>query len=464
MPDPPASKGNSTPEPQDPAATAAALAKAQAEAANAAADARAAEAKAKKAEREEAEASGAAAANQRAAETAKATAEAEKAAAAARQAQIAALIPNFGEIKTGSIEVKDGQPLFGAVLAGRALNHAAARAAADLKVPAGARVLVTSDPDLATSDAAYQNVSTGLEELVKYADLLLADTDPSKPRKQSFTAVAGAVAGALPGLLSLFAAKSTVTSGTVKISDTAGAAAVIGQLKDVVAFHDDFRLVPDGPIKTQFDKLTEDQRKLAARKLELGTERASAAADQAAITDRIATLTKGLADGTADKDTALAELETERETLADQRVAVDLATTNLEVVTAALTAIETFVGAITSVPEGAKRSPMVEAALHQQLHPAKDADGKVGADAITHVLLAQAQDASLSQVVDDKPLWFKDRFTLVATVTITYMLLAVDTGAIVAAGNANGVVHGRGSIGKTLDLTVIADGSRSTSQ
>lgn len=233
---------------------------------------------------------------------------------------------------------------------------------------------------------------------------------------------------------------------------------MVGQLSEVVVFHDDFRLVPDGPIEALFDKLTEAQRKLASRKLELGAERASAAAEQSAITDRIAALTKGLADGTAVKDAALAELTTEREALADQRMAVDLVTTNLDVVTAALTAIETFVGAITSVPEGAKRSPIVEAALHQQLHAPKDADGKLGSEAITHVLLVQAQDASLSQVVDDKPLWFKDKFTLAATVTITYMLLAVDTGTIVAAGNANGVVHGRGSIGNKLDITVITDG------
>lgn len=203
MPDPPATTGSSAPPPQDPASVAATLAKAQAEAAKAAADARTAEAQAKKAEREEVEASGAAAVNQRAAEAAKATVEAEKATAVARQDQIAALIPKFGDIKTGSLELKAEQPLFGGVLAGRALKHAAALAAADLQLPADARILVTSESDLATADAAYRNVSTGLEELVKYADLLLADTDPSKPRKQSFTAVAGAVAGALPGLLSL---------------------------------------------------------------------------------------------------------------------------------------------------------------------------------------------------------------------------------------------------------------------
>jgi class 3 adenylate cyclase len=75
--------------------------------------------------------------------------------------------------------------------------------------------------------------------------------------------------------------------------------------------------------------------------------------------------------------------------------------------------------------------------LHQSLHD------EAAAERFTHVLLVNSEPGSASQVVDDQPLWWKDRFAVVAAVSLTYMLTP-HTGTTAGAGYWS---HGRAGDG-----------------
>lgn len=92
------------------------------------------------------------------AEAKKAAADADKAAGDAARAQLTALIPDFSKVQVPETKLGGTQPLFGSLLAHRALEDAATALVSALqpKLSAGdGAVLVTNDADLASSDAAY---------------------------------------------------------------------------------------------------------------------------------------------------------------------------------------------------------------------------------------------------------------------------------------------------------------------
>jgi hypothetical protein len=443
-------------QPVDPDTLKAQLAKAQADAVKAAADARAAEVAARKAEREEAERSSAAALNRREAIRDKQAAEAGKDAGAARQAEIAALIPDFSKVDRGSLDVKGDQALFGSALGTRALDHAAKTIATIVigrMTPKDTwKVLVSSEVDLASADASYVDVTTGLDELIKAAEKLLAQTKPTEPGaiKPQGLPLIGALAAAVPGVLSLFSSHRTVTTTKMTIGNVAAAAAVAGALKGQVetgtVAHDQFRLVPTGDVRAKLDTLAERRRQLTARKVELDTARTSAASGQAQSSDTIARLQAALAQASGSTAAIEAQIEQARADRRRQDAAQAIAATLVGMVDAGIEAIDAFVTALRTVPQGARRSPLTAAALHEQIHQA---------GGFTHVLLVQSQNGSASQVIDDKPLFFDDKFSVIAGVSVTYMLLAVPEGTMIAAGNAEGTASAKGKIGGefTIDPT-----------
>jgi membrane protein involved in colicin uptake len=145
--------------------------KTEADARKAEADARKAEAEAKKAERENEQADSPGAKAEKDAEQRKAEAEANLDAAKARRDEVATLIPDFSAIKDSTLEVKGDQPLFGIAMSQRALADSAAVLAKDvnakLQSQGDVRLLVTADEHLATSDAAYVDVTRGLDQLTE---------------------------------------------------------------------------------------------------------------------------------------------------------------------------------------------------------------------------------------------------------------------------------------------------------
>jgi hypothetical protein len=412
----------------DDKANAAKLAKELSEAAKAAADARTAEASAAKSERELEERNSPAAEAQREAESQKATAEAQQGTAAAKQGELTAMLPDLSKVDRGSLELKGDQPLFSSELSQRALAAAtssiAQRVGEALKDGVAPRILVTSDAELATSDAVYQDVMTGLEELTAAAAKIVEQTD-STPEEMasSFALPAAAVAGlasALPGALSLLSAHRTLTTAAATVESIAATAATAGSLKALkpapFVAHDDIRLLPDGVVRAKLASLDQQRRLLLGRKMDLVEEKAGIGATDPGAEAKIKALTA-----------------------------------RLGLIETILTAIETFTVSLRTTAEGATRSPLATAALREQLHSAS-ADKAVEKGKFTHVLFVQAAPGSTQQVISDRPLWWNDKYSAVGVISVAYILIEVGHSEVVAAGSASGKATVKGSIGKSLEV------------
>lgn len=337
------------------------------------------------------------------ADVARKAAEAEKAAADARAARIAAdraerekwsaLVPDLSQVQLGPTAVSGDQAVRGSALALRALDDAAAKVAevvADLK-PSGP-VLVTGDVDLAGGEAARRAVVGGVERLTRTADELLKAVQPSTQEAVGALAVGSLVAQAVPALVQLASSKRTVTTAAVPADDLASAACVMGKLlaKNVVVRHDDFRMPTASRIDAALAALDERRKDVADR------------------VDRLGDAQK------AERD----ELKS------------------------FLASVDAFLAAITSVPSGATRSPWADACLREALH-----DGSVD-----HVVLVKGAAGTTTQLVNDRPIG-RDDVSLVADVSITYLVLRLADNRLVAAGAAAGTATMTGKIGKQLRVT-----------
>lgn len=426
-------------------------AKVVAEAEKAKADAAKAAADAQKAQQEVADHDTAAAKAQREAEARKHTAEAEKDAAAARRAEIAALIPDLSSVKDSTLDVKDGPALWSSFLLGRAVNAAGQQVAEKVASESQTRyVLVTSDVDLATADAVYEDVETGLKELVEAANKALEKTDPDTIEEAVQTAgvtpidtALQIVVGAVPAILSLLSAHRTLSSAAVTASDLAALAAVAGAMKtdSTTVFHDNFRLVPGGGVYTLAASVGAKRQELVARKIALGDKKSDLTADLATAKAELEGLQKA-----KPPDQALV-LEAEKKVYRVQ-AQLDEVEVRVGVVESLLSAMDSFVAAIRAIPANGGRSALATAALHEQLH-----GGDGGETKYTHVLLVKTQSGQVQQMLDNRPLWFKDKYSTAVEASISYMLLDTASSAIVAAGTESAVQSAHGTIGDrpTLD-------------
>lgn len=358
------------------------------------------------------------------AEATKAEAEAQAAVADAQQRAVAAYVPDLSRVSRGSLELKGDAPLFMNGVTQRALDVAATRLVEQLGtdgIAGTARLLITSDAELAASDAAYADVVTGMDELVAAADALLAAPDeaPADVRASAamlvpaLGAVGQVAAAALPGVLSLLSAHRTVTTASARTSDLAAAASVAGELRrrhsEMTVVHDDIRLVPRGDVYQRLRDVGDRRRRLVARRVNL------------------------TATGPAADDKYLQAL--------------------LAAADALVEAIDRFTSAARTIPQGATRAPLTLAALHEQLH-----GDPANATTFTHVLFVQGTDGSVQQVTDDRPLWFKDRFEVVGSAGITYLLIDVPTSHVLSAGTAAGTATIHGRIGDSLTFEVVRPG------
>lgn len=453
----------STPNPDD--------VKSQAEASKAAADARTAEAGALKAERELVEADSPLAKATKEAEARKAIAEADQQATAAQQKQLSALLPDLSKVTAGSLEPKGDQPLFGAALAQRA-TAAAAATIADLAgdaiaEPGSARVLVTSDVELATSDAIYVEVIAGLKQLDAAAEKLLEKVEPPTP-KTSFAAAAalaapaviGAVAAALPGALSLVSAHRSLSTSAVTVDSLSAAAVVSGMMSQRepslgAVFHDDFRILPDGGIvQTKLADIAQQRQALVGRKIALEDEKARENAELTELKAKVKDASEKLdAAVEAEKEALKSALEIQRKAVGDCERKLGECLTRIGLIDSTTAAMDKFTASLQTTAEGAKRSPLAAAILREQLHsPAGD-----GAR-ITHVLLIKAEPGSAQQLLDDRPLAFKDKFSTIATSSVTYILIETTQGKVIKAGSMGGEAKASGSIGSefTIESSALA--------
>lgn len=449
----------------DPAAVRAAVEKATAEAAKAkadaekaAADARSARAKADDDERDTAQKATPLAQQQREAEARKAAAEADKAAAAAKRDQIGAFIPAFSEVQRGELEFKGDQTLDASALAQRALAEAADTLAerVDEKLPDDGRwsLLITSDSDLATSDGAYLDVVTGLDQLSTAADKLLEKAQGGTTRELAGPVIA-ALVSAVPGLLSLFSAHRTVTTASVTISDLAAAAATVGALRRLTdsggLIHDDLRLLRRGAVHGKVEALGAKQQELVGHKIALGADKARSSVELTDARAKVSELTAALVATPDNANELRPQLAEERKRLESLEQKVDAATVKMGLIESVLSAINDFMASLTAVPEGGKRSPLALAAMREQLHEATAGDHP-----FTHVLLVKGNAGSAQQSVDDRPLWFEDKYSAVSTAGITYMLLETKTSQLVTADNVTGSAAAYGRIGDKFAVTIEA--------
>jgi hypothetical protein len=407
---------------------------------------------------------------QKAAETAKATAVAQKEAAEARQAQVTALIPDMSKVTSGTTEVSGDESLFGSSLAQHALGHAAekvaAAAAAGMDTPVGDgspvhNVLVTTEEELATSDAVYQDVMTAIGQLISAGKSARTENQGEGVVTTSFAAPAlAAAAQAIPGVISLLSAHRKVSSAALTVENLAAATATAGALRSKATVasvvHDDFRLLPEGTVQRRVEALAAERRQLIARKLELDSERTTATSDLAIEKAAIAALEKQL-DGAAANPALQSQLEDHRRTAAQHEKTIGDANTRIGLIDAVVAAIDTFSAALRTVPDGASRSPLATAALREQLHPTQpeNADEEPIDPYFSHVLLVKGNPGSTHQVIQDK-LIRKDTFTVIAIVNVAYMLIKTSDSHIVAAGNASARATGTGKIGESFELSVTA--------
>jgi len=427
----------------------------KAEADKAVADARAAQTAADQATAQYAEWSSPLARQQREAQTRQAVAQAGQATASAQQAQISALIPDFSKVTPGTTTIQGQQPLFGSVLARRALEQAMETVAGKISHLVNDQrpsLLLTASADLATSDAAYGEVVDGLEALTTAAKAILEPAEPPGAKVLP-VAAAGAIASAVPPLLSLLAPQRTLSSFAIGPDTTAAMSLLADYLTraGLAVRIDDFRPVPQGRVHDLEVALRQKRPDLIQKKLERDGERIQADNGRISHQAEVDNLTKTL-DGLAPSDPKYNDLQTKLQAAKSARDASADATAkasdDVGVMTDLQTSIDTFLTAIHTVPANGTRSAYTLASLRQDLHVD---------DPATRVVYISASGGSSDQLLEHRSFLFKDKFESIASVSVSYWVLEPRNGTIIAAGNAGGTSRLKGSIGGTITVESIDD-------
>jgi hypothetical protein len=415
-------------------------------------------------------------------EAQKAIAEAHQQTFEAQQKQYAALLPDFGKVTPGSFEVKGETALFGPALAQRATAAAAEWVAehvgAALSDPAAAQILVTSDTQLAASDAVYLEVVSGLDQLTDAADklaealgappltfdLLRGEPSPGVTEERPLTAqfalgpAIAAISSVLPGILSLAQAHRTLSTSANTADSLAAAAAVAGGLaarktRPGGVFHDDIRLLPaKGIVQGKLTTLGEKRQELVDLKRTLEERKAAEAAQLAELKAEVEELSKQL--GTAKKaerEDLEPKLKGKRDEATSHETEAGNCSVRVDLIDSTVTAIDKFTASMTETAAGATHSPFTAAILREQLHGSGDGEAQ-----FTHVVLVVAEPGSAQQLTEDRPLLMKDTFTTVATSSVTYMLIEAPGGNVLRAGSVGGKAKVEGKVGSTFSVTAEA--------
>ncbi|MAT06728.1 MAG: hypothetical protein CL424_16960 [Acidimicrobiaceae bacterium] len=384
--------------------------------------------------------------------------EAETAAVASRRSRVEALVPDLAGVAASELTVGADRPLLSAGIARHALGQAAEKVAKAVEAKIAGktvRILVTSDDDLATPDGIHLEVQSGLEQLTTAADQLIAKLGQQERITGSSLVgaevIGGAIANVIPGLLSLFAAKRATSSHALELDAGAAIADVAGRLvgEQRTILIDDFRRVPDGAVVRAEKTLRERRSQLTLHKVNLEATRSATQIQLTQATATAARLQKQFdeleqPDDTSD-DLARRLGDALRE-VARLSTEFEEASGRVGIIDELVTGIDEVVTAIHVVPEGQRRSLFVTAALFEQLH---SNDG-----AFTHVLYVSAATGSIDQATDNKPLWFRDKFSVLGTANITYLLIDASS-VVVSAGVKTGAAGADGKIGSSLAVTAV---------
>jgi hypothetical protein len=111
--------------------------------------------------------------------------------------------------------------------------------------------------------------------------------------------------------------------------------------------------------------------------------------------------------------------------------------------TSLVAVIDAYMAAISSAPEGGKRSTLTTAVLREGLHLDSG---------YPYVLLVRGQGGDAGQLVNDRPLWWKDKFSTIASMSISYLLVDTHTGRVHSGGTESATCAIHGSIGSDFRL------------
>ncbi|MEO8907917.1 MAG: hypothetical protein ABI310_07530 [Microbacteriaceae bacterium] len=392
-----------------------------------------------------------------------------------RQALVGALVPDLSKIPDKPLTVTGDKALFSSTLAYRALAAAAASAESSFPpLPDDARILITNESDLTAGCTTYLDVSSGIEALEAAAAASLAATLPPTVAPPAtlpagslgfiafdpITAVAAA-ASALPGVLAMLSPQRSLTTSAVSADDLSASALMAGILlkeiakgKKLTLFHDTFRTVPTAAIYHSLDQLGGTRNELTTNRIALVTAKSQtdqSLSDHSANVATIAAQIKALPADSPDLKAKQDALNSEQ-LLADESEA-ESAVLNAQVnlTDSTVSAIDTFVTGVRTIPPGASRSLLATAALFQGLYPTGPEDSV--SPNFTHVLLVKAGGGQASQLIDDRPLWFKDTFTTLVESAVTYLIMESNGGSLIAAGAVSGIAQASGTLGSDFSVT-----------
>jgi len=218
--------------------------------------------------------------------------------------------------------------------------------------------------------------------------------------------------------------------------------------------HDTFRLSGGGVLVARLKTISGHRRDLVGKQLGLGDTKARKAEELALAKDRVENAQAAIKEDATDQG-AMNDLETANDDVARLDRELEQIELRLALIASTIKAIDDFTSSLTAVPEGGSRSPLTLAALRAGLRPPAPgavAEGRQQSSAtaipehFTHVLLVKGNAGSTSQVIDDRAFWVADRFAVVGTAGITYMMIETATNAVLAAGEISGGATASGKI------------------
>lgn len=393
------------------------------------------------------------------ADRAKSVAEARGAAIDSQQKVIDSLVPNLAGASRGSTTTS-GTTLFTTLLTERGVRRAAKALVADVydELVSGAPLLLITEEDLASSDAAHLSVVTGFLRALSQIDRVIGGEATGEGNLASVAPVGGAaVAAALPPVLSLLSADRSLSGGDASIDSALTVATVARELHNhgIEVILDRFRLLDgDAEILAQEKLVLERRDALNDRRILESIKRDEAdrrCTDAQAMIDE---LTRTL----ASKDLEMERKPGLQEELAgamrnrDTHLKESLTSAALvEHAIGLLERVDAFLAAIRTTSDGSSQSPLVAALLRELVHPTAPRPDP----AVPMVMFVRATSGSVSQLVEDRPFLFKDRFEAIAGVTIAYWLVSVASGQLVLSGAHTGTARITGTVGKSFTISDI---------
>jgi hypothetical protein len=420
----------------------------------------------------------------------KAAADASTSALTLAQTQYKSLVPDLTGVSANAVTDKSAGVAFSGLVTYSALNHAAEMIASRVSAVLGGpghvgrpTILVTSQSDLLSNDLLAKTVATSLNQLVAFADQVLAepetaDQPPAEPQASDDIAhrkiagpelaglpivppgaelsagagapvglglvgggpvgLAAAVAAGVPAIISLFSSTTTVKDHAEDITDlattTSVVAAVADKLDGFTVVHEDFRLAPQASqIRTAYQQLAEKRAALAIRQEAMQATKNKADLEQKQAEQKQDAAKK--ASPPTDDPGLTVQVARALQTSAD-------AAAELTLISGTIASIDAFNTAVNATAAGT-RSPLALASLNELLHQ-DAASGDSDSDAIGYVLSVKGLSGQSEEYTKDRHVSF-DTYTTLADAAVAFMLYDLAARKIIKSGIANGVssVHGR---------------------